>query len=640
VTHNGRIAVVDLGGQYCHLITRRLRDFATDSDIFPPTTPAQVLSCYAGIILSGGPQSVYDADAPTVDERLLELGVPILGICYGHQLLAKLLGGQVSRQAGEYGFAQLKTAGLGPTRSQRTELVETDEASWPSLSQPSTKHPDHLTSQGENPLFRGTPPLQQVWMSHSDAVVGLPPNVMTLAMTERCACAAFAHSSKSIYGLQFHPEVAHTEFGSRILENFVRHICRIKARDGGGSPIPILCERIRQAVAGRSVFFLVSGGVDSTVAFTLCGRALPKEQLLGLYVDSGLMRQGETEELRANLAAVGLVDRLRIWDASATFLKALAGKIEPEEKRQIIGRLFVEIQAQAMKQFGIDPEHWLLGQGTIYPDTIESGGDTRRAALIKTHHNRCDEIRELIRQGKVIEPLAELYKDEVRQLGRELGLPTKLTNRWPFPGPGLAIRCLCSRVESVASPLTGEISADLAREGIRGALLPLRTVGVQGDARTYRMVIALQQAERALDYQLLRHFSSKLCNDSTIANRIIWLIGRARPLSSARIVPASITAERIELLRQADFVVRSEVEQANLAHTVWQFPVVLVPIGFDGGESVILRPVNSVDGMTANFAALPSSLLYRLSDRLRELPGIDAVFLDITNKPPATIEWE
>jgi len=608
VTNNGRIAVVDLGGQYCHLITRRLRDFAIPSDIFPPAVPAQTLSDYAGVILSGGPQSVYDSDALTVDQDLLNLRIPILGICYGHQLLAKLLGGQVSRQNGEYGFAQLRTTSA--------------------------------TRQGENLLFRHTPSVQQVWMSHADAIVSLPSELMTLATTDRCTCAAFAHASKSIYGLQFHPEVAHTEFGSRILENFARYICGIGAKDTPNIRVGILCERIRQAATGRSVFFLVSGGVDSTVAFALCGRALPKERVVGLYVDSGLMRQGETEELRANLAAVGLAERLRIWDASAVFLKALEGKIEPEEKRQIIGRLFVEIQAEAMKQFGINPEHWLLGQGTIYPDTIESGGDSGRAALIKTHHNRCDEIRELIRQGKVIEPLAELYKDEVRELGRELGLPPKLTDRWPFPGPGLAIRCLCTREQRAAAPLAKEISAGLAGQGVQGVVLPLRTVGVQGDARTYRMVIALQPSEQPVDYQRLRYLSSTLCNENTLANRVIWLISPLRPLSGVSITPATITRQRIELLRQADFIVRSAVERANLAHTVWQFPVVLAPIGFESGESIILRPVNSVDGMTASFAALPWSLLNSISARLQELTGIDAVFLDITNKPPATIEWE
>ncbi|MBV8361976.1 MAG: glutamine-hydrolyzing GMP synthase, partial [Deltaproteobacteria bacterium] len=512
MTNNGQIAIIDLGGQYCHLIARRLRDLAVDSAIFPPAIPADVLSHYAGIILSGGPQSVYDLNAVTIDERILQLGVPVLGICYGHQLLAKLLGGEVTRHDGEYGFAQLTTSPLISSFPQVT------------LTSPIPQSSEGRTDTA-GAIFHGTPPAQQVWMSHSDAVRMLPSGLITLATTDRCTCAAFAHSSKPLFGLQFHPEVVHTEYGAKILENFVRAICRIGEGAAATSRVPALCERIQRAAAGKSVFFLVSGGVDSTVAFALCGMALPKERVLGLYVDTGLMRQSETDELRVNLAKLGLADRIRIWDASEVFLKALESKIDPEEKRQIIGRLFVEIQAQAMRQFGIDPDHWLLGQGTIYPDTIESGGDTGRAALIKTHHNRCDEIRELIRQGKVIEPLAEFYKDEVRALGRELGLSAHLTSRWPFPGPGLAIRCLCTQTGKAVASLSQEIAASLTRDGFEAVLLPLRTVGVQGDARTYRMAVALKQKDGCIDYEILRTLSSALCNQIAAANRVILLIG-------------------------------------------------------------------------------------------------------------------
>jgi GMP synthase (glutamine-hydrolysing) len=603
MANNSRIVIIDLGGQYCHLIARRLRDLGVDSEIFPPSTPADVLSLYAGVILSGGPQSVYDPNAVAIDERILRLDVPVLGICYGHQLLAKMLGGEVTRHDGEYGFAQ-------------------------------------LTTTAADGLFHGTAPKQQVWMSHADAVRTLPPALVTLAATDRCTCAAFAHLSKPVYGLQFHPEVVHTEYGAKILENFVRSVCCVGESGAANSRVPALCERIQRAAAGKSVFFLVSGGVDSTVAFILCGIALPKERVLGLYVDTGLMRLGETDELRANLANLGLADRIRIWNASEVFLRALEGKIDPEEKRQIIGRLFVEIQAQAMHQFEINPAHWLLGQGTIYPDTIESGGDSARAAVIKTHHNRCDEIRELIRQGKVIEPLAEFYKDEVRALGRELGLSANLTNRWPFPGPGLAIRCLCTQNRRAAQPLSQEIAAVLDEDDFKGVLLPLFTVGVQGDSRTYRMIVALEQQGRRIDYDILRRLSSTLCNLTSTANRVMLLVSGNQNLTSAIIVPATITLERLDLLRQADAIARWEIEHAKLADSVWQFPVVLAPIAFQNGESIILRPVNSVDGMTANFACLPAELLGSITNKILKLRGVDAVFLDITNKPPATIEWE
>jgi len=240
----------------------------------------------------------------------------------------------------------------------------------------------------------------------------------------------------------------------------------------------------------------------------------------------------------------------------------------------------------------------------------------------------------------VIEPLAEFYKDEVRALGRELGLSAHLTSRWPFPGPGLAIRCLCTRTTIAAAPLSQEIAASLARDGFEAMLLPLHTVGVQGDARTYRMAVALKQKDGRIDYEILRTLSSALCNQNAAANRVILLIGENQSLTGARIVPATITRERVELLRQADFIARSEIEHANLADTVWQFPVVLAPIAFQNGESIILRPVNSIDGMTASFASLPAQLLRMISSKILKLPGVDAVFLDVTNKPPATIEWE
>jgi len=629
--NNGQIAIIDLGGQYCHLIARRLRDLGVDSQIFPPAAPLETLSRYAGVILSGGPQSVYEAAALTTDPGILELDSPVLGICYGHQLLAKLLGGEVSRQDGEFGFSRLQV------------------------------HRAHT-------LFQDTPASQQVWMSHSDAVHSLPVGTVTLASTGRCAHAAFAHLSKKVFGLQFHPEVVHTEYGANILQNFVRSLCGISQRTGPAHAVEALCERIRQAANGRSVFFLVSGGVDSTVAFVLAGIALSKQRVLGLYVDTGLMRQGETGELRSNLARHGLEDRVQVWDASNIFLQALARTIDPEEKRQIIGRLFVEVQSQALRKLGVEPDHWLLGQGTIYPDTIESGGDSGRAALIKTHHNRCEEIRELIRQGKVIEPLAEFYKDEVRALGRELGLSAQLTGRWPFPGPGLAIRCICAGREEAGAPLSPVMAAILKGSGFDGVLLPLRSVGVQGDARTYRKLVALAPASGAapltppevrgslmgqrgpIDYLLLRKLSSALCNENTAVNRVVLLLalkgnhqpgaGQGSALTNARVVPATITSERLDLLRKADFIVRSEMELANLASQVWQFPVVLAPITFHNRESVILRPVNSVDGMTASFASLPEELLRAVSRKILELPGAGAIFLDVTNKPPATIEWE
>jgi GMP synthase (glutamine-hydrolysing) len=599
------IAIIDLGGQYCHLIARKLRDIGVDSRIYGPDVAPKQLNWCAGVILSGGPQSVYEAAAPKIRRSVLDLGVPVLGICYGHQLLAQMLGGHVTKRDGEYGYARLDV-------------------------------------RVSDTLFRGTPRSQQVWMSHSDAVTQLPKGAATIASTERCENAAFGDFKRCVFGVQFHPEVVHTEHGRDILKNFVRSACKIRKRTTPRDRIPALVEQIRQTVGDRSVFFLVSGGVDSTVAFVLCARALPKERILGLYVDTGLMRERETEELRATLACLGLADRLMVRDASALFFDKLRGVTAPEEKRHIIGRLFVQIQSEAMHEYGIDSKHWLLGQGTIYPDTIESGGSAGRAALIKTHHNRCEEIRELIRLGRVIEPLSEFYKDEVRQVGGALDLPPRLTQRWPFPGPGLAIRCICSATSGKTAPLSSGSAETVRAAGFSGALLPVQSVGVQGDARTYRKVVALRNERRRFDYDRMQELSTILCNVHTETNRVIVLLaaGSEVRLEDARIRRASITRKRVDILRKADFLVRMAMEETGLTDAVWQFPVVLAPICFGSGESVVLRPVNSEDGMTANFARLPLPFLMRVAREVANVLGVDAVFLDITNKPPATIEWE
>lgn len=582
-----------------------MRDLGVESSIYAPGVAAEQLSDYGGVILSGGPQSVYGADAPKIDDGILQLGVPVLGICYGHQLLAQMLGGEVEKREGEYGCAQLR--------------VRTSDT-----------------------LFRGTRPTQQVWMSHSDAVTSLPSGAVTIASTDRCKAAAFADFRRRLFGVQFHPEVAHTSAGERILRNFARDVCGIRQRKPIADRVPKLIEQIRTAVGNRSVFFLVSGGVDSTVAFALCARALPRERILGLYVDTGLMRHGETEELRANLSGLGLGDRLQVEDASARFFERLEGVIDPEEKRHIIGRLFVEIQSEAMRTYGIDDQHWLLGQGTIYPDTIESGGTRERAAVIKTHHNRCAEIRELIAQGRVVEPLSEFYKDEVRQIGKALGLSPRLTMRWPYPGPGLAIRCLCSRTRGRARALSKQATATVRKAGFEAVLLPIQSVGVQGDGRTYRMVAALRSRAGRIDYRKLQAVGTALCNVHSETNRVISFIAGSPglELDELRIRPLTLQRDRVETLRQADFIVRSLMAEMDLTDAVWQFPVVIAPVSFRGGETIVLRPVNSEDGMTANFARLPARAIRRIAERIMQLPGIDAVFLDVTNKPPATIEWE
>ncbi len=590
-----QIVVLDAGGQYCHLIARKVRDLGVFAEVAASETPAVALASARGVIISGGPSSVYDTGSPLIDPALLRAGTPVLGICYGQQLMAHLLGGQVEKgERGEYGFAQLDL-GL------------------------------------DDPLFRGIAGPQQVWMSHRDLVVSPPPGFQVLASTPTCRIAAMSAPDRRLYGVQFHPEVVHTPSGREILSNFVFGICGCVRDWNPVAQIQALEAQIRETAAGRNVFFFVSGGVDSTVAFTLCLKALGPSRVHGAYVDTGLMREGETEFVRASFAALG-ASGFQVVDAAPQFLPALADAIEPEHKRHVIGEEFVRVQERVLETEHFLDGQWILGQGTIYPDTIESGGThsggksaggKSKADLIKTHHNRVAGIQKMIDQGRLIEPLSSFYKDEVRAIGKELGISAALLDRHPFPGPGLAIRCLCS-AES-GEPLKSEA----------GWVLPIRSVGVQGDSRTYRSVLAIDGFPASLEE------ASHLVNRNEGVNRVVVTIRTAAPISEMRAHPARLTPIRLDRLRRADAIVRRLSHESGFDRQVWQFPVVLIPFGTaDRPDSVVLRPIDSVDGMTASVVRAPKELLGRMTAELCRMEGVAGVFHDLTNKPPATIEWE
>ena len=580
-----QITVLDAGGQYCHLIARKVRDLGVYAEVAPSETPAAELAGRKGVIISGGPSSVYDPGSPTIDPRLLHSGVPVLGICYGQQLMAHILGGRVEKgDRGEYGFAQLDL-----------------------------KHADTL--------FRGIEGRQQVWMSHRDAVQDPPPGFDVLGSTSTCTVAAMASPERGLYAVQFHPEVAHTPCGTQILTNFVFGACGcVKDWDPAGQ-VEAIENQIRAVAQNRNIFFFVSGGVDSTVAYTLCLRALGPERVHGTYVDTGLMRQGETEFVRDNFASLG-ARSFAVEDAAKQFLSSLATAVNPEDKRHIIGEEFVRVQQRILESEHFLDGRWILGQGTIYPDTIESGGSAK-ADLIKTHHNRVAGIQKLIDEGRIIEPLASFYKDEVRAIGRQLGIAPALLDRHPFPGPGLAIRCLCATSEAPVEKLP------------EGWLLPVQSVGVQGDSRTYRAVLAID------GFPDSQEESSNLINKMDRINRVVAEVWTAGKLGNMQAVPGFLTAERLGRLRHADAIVRRLTHASGFDHAVWQFPVVLMPLGTaERPDSVVLRPIDSVDGMTASVVRMPQDLLDEIVRELSAIPGVAGVFYDLTNKPPATIEWE
>lgn len=607
VTHD-KIAVVDFGGQYAHLIATKVRHLHVLAEIRQPDDPIEAFAGFKGIILSGSPSLSAFGEDSTYTKAIFDLDIPILGFCFGHQEIAKQYGGEVVHGGREWGYADL-----------------------------------HLT--GEHPLFAGLAAVEQVWMSHYDSVTAVGPDFQELGYSSLPGERAVQHRYAAIssdrlrrYGFQFHPEVDDTVHGSEMIGNFVLGICGCEPSWTMEQFMAEEMEKVRRQVGDGSVFLLASGGVDSTVAAVLLGKALGPERLSLLHIDNGLMRKDESRAVLAMLRDMGLGERLNFVDASAEFLQALAGLTEPEAKRRAIGDTFVQVFEREARRLGI--EGHLLAQGTIYPDTIETGG-TRRADTIKTHHNRVPIIQAMIDAGKVVEPLAELYKVEVRELGERLGLPHDAVWRHPFPGPGLGVRLLCSdgrEDREGFDAIEPALAAVAARAGLGLQALPLRSVGVKADLRAYEHPVMVS-GDAAWD-DLLR-LAGTVYKEVPGINRCIWNLGPSAP-AALRVLPATMTRERLDLLREADALVMDGLRRHGLYHQIWQCPTVFLPLEIDGRgrELVILRPINSERGMTATPFQLPEVLLMELRDALLALPAVSGLALDLTTKPPGTIEWE
>jgi GMP synthase (glutamine-hydrolysing) len=602
------IAVVDFGGQYAHLIATKVRRLKVLAEIRQPEDPIEAYAPYKGIILSGSPALSALGEASDYDKGIYDLPVPILGFCFGHQEIAKHYGGTVIHGKPEWGHADLR-------------VLRRDHALWTGLAE-----------------------IESVWMSHNDSVTAVGPGFEELGYTE-LGPDSRAHRFAAIgsdrfrrYGFQFHPEVDDTAHGDEMIANFVFGICGCVPSWTMAHYVEEEIERLRAQVGEGSVFLLASGGVDSTVAARLLALALGPARLHLLHIDNGLMRKDESRRVVETLRDLGLGDHLTFVDASEAFLAALTGVVEPERKRRIIGDTFVEVFDREARRLGI--EHHLLAQGTIYPDTIETGG-TRRADTIKTHHNRVPIIQELIAAGRVVEPLAELYKVEVRELGERLGIPHEVVWRHPFPGPGLGVRLLCSTGEEDRAHFA-EIEPALARVsgrlGIAARVLPIRSVGVKADLRSYEHPVLLAGDVAWPD--LLR-VAGTVYKEVPHVNRCMWWLGDGVP-SRFRPLAATLTRERLDLLREADAIVMDALRRHGLYDSIWQCPTVLVPLEIEaaGQELVIVRPIHSERAMTATPAALPPDLLEELRTAVLGLPGVSGLALDVTTKPPGTIEWE
>jgi len=601
------IAVIDFGGQYAHLIVNKVRRQQVLAEICQPEDPIERFAEFKGIIVSGSPSLASHGEDSEYNKAIYDLEIPILGFCFGHQEIARHYGGEVFHGAQEWGRSDL-----------------------------------HVVR--EHPLFAGLDEVEPVWMSHFDTVSAIGPDFEELGYTtlgagqEQQHFAAIGSDKLRRYGFQFHPEVDDTVHGDQMIANFVVEICGCRPSWTMDRYVEEQVDRIREQVGDQSVFLLASGGVDSTVAAKLFGRALRDDQLHLLHVDNGLMRKEESRDVMAMFADLGLDTNLHFVDATKDFLAPLEGVVEPEKKRAIIGKTFIEVFEREALELGI--EGHLLGQGTIYPDTIETGG-SKRADTIKTHHNRVPIIEQMIAAGKVVEPLADLYKTEVRELGERLGIPREAVWRHPFPGPGLGVRLLCATGEAAPAGLAA-IEAAVAKVGDQVGLqmqpLPLRSVGVKADVRSYEHPVLLT-GER--DWDGLVEAASAVLKQVGGINRAIWNLGERAP-TQVRPLAAAVTAERLDLLREADYLVMDGLRRHGLYDSIWQCPTVLVPLEIDGHgeELVIVRPIHSQRAMTAAPARLPSALLDELRQSLLGLPKVSGLCLDITSKPPGTIEWE
>ncbi|EPY37919.1 GMP synthase (glutamine-hydrolysing) [Angomonas deanei] len=639
--HSDYVVILDAGSQYGKVIDRKVRELNVETVILPLNTPVDTLKKdpnIKGIIISGSPHSIHDADAPSTDATFFDtITVPVLGICYGMQLMAGHFGGKV---------------GKGAIREDGQ---------------------DEITVSTDSPIFSGLSNVETVLLTHGDSVEECGEHLKIIGKSSSNIIAAVQHQSSPFFGVQFHPEVELSVNGKVVLKNFL-NLCgcsfSFTMDDREQVAINLIKERTSN---GQKVLCLASGGVDSTVCAVLLLKALGPERVVCVHIDHGFMRLGESQQVIDTLTSAGVnVKLIRAVDefAHATTTMKKKGTTEemvteelikltdPEQKRNVIGNTFMSVCDRAIADLHLDTDSLLLAQGTLRPDLIESGSTyaSKKADAIKTHHNDTAVVRQLRDAGKIIEPLCDYHKDEVRELGRRLGIPAHLVERQPFPGPGLAIRILCSdgtpfvdaTFEDNQKSLKSVLAESFFKGEAEGVILPIRSVGVQGDGRTYAYASALSLGRFPTDeeWRELLLVARAIPKNAHSINRVCFMFGEKESTSPST-TETYLTQDIVDKLRLADNCVNEVLLRHGLLRVLSQVPVVLLPITFSKEKEycVVIRTFLTSDFMTGIPACpgtpfLPSSVLEEMVDAVSQLPFVSKVLFDLTAKPPGTTEWE